>query len=217
MSIEIIDTYVLIIKVSKFPDCGDCISSSKSFNLLSTIFRSTKEDMMENKNIGENNSLKEKSYILFKYVITIVMMFMVIVIFANATMRYVLNTGFAASEELARFAFVWISFLGMTIAFFKGKHAGVDFLANAFRGRKRFVFDQITNIFIFVALIAMLYGSVLYLEDTWSLTSPATGIQYGFVYVSALIGTVLMILKLFSIIKHQYTAYKQDKLKRGDK
>ena len=171
---------------------------------------------MDNKDNGKKNDLRDRSYKAFKYFITIIMLFMVVVIFINAVMRYVFNQGFAASEELARFAFIWISFLGMVIAYFQNKHVGVDFLAVMFKGGKRLVFNIITDIIVLVALSSMLYGSILYYQDTWLLTSPATGIAYGYIYIAAIFAAILMIFKLFSLVKNQISEYKQFKLERGE-
>jgi len=171
---------------------------------------------MDNQGNGKKNDLMNKSYTAFKYFITIIMLFMVVVIFINACMRYIFNQGFAASEELARFAFIWISFLGMIIAYFQNKHVGVDFVASMFKGGKRLVFDLITDTVIFVALISMMYGSILYYQDTWSLKSPATGIAYGYIYIAAIFAAILMIFKLFSLVRKQFSEYKQYKLERGE-
>lgn len=171
---------------------------------------------MDNQTSDKKSYLKEKSYKIFTYFIAIVMMFMVIVIFINAGMRYIFNQGFAASEELGRFAFIWISFLGMVIAYFQNKHVGVDFLATAFKGGKRLVFDLITDSIILVTLISMLYGSFLYYQKTWMLKSPATNISYGYIYIAAIFVAILMIFKLFSTVKKQILEYKQSKFERGD-
>lgn len=170
-----------------------------------------------NKDNGNKNDLRDKSYTAFKYFITVIMLFMVVVIFINAVLRYVFNQGFAASEELARFAFIWISFLGMIIAYFQDKHVGVDFLAALFKGGKRLVFNFVTDAIVLFALGSMLYGSILYYQDTWTLKSPATGIAYGYIYVAAIFAAILMIFKLFSLVKKQISEYKQYKLEGGDK
>ena len=171
---------------------------------------------MDNQNINNESNLKDKMYSIFKYVITIISLFMVIVIFVNAFMRYVFNRGFAASEELGRFAFIWLSFMGITVAYFKGKHVGVDFLAEKFVGGKRLVFDLITDTIVFIALFAFLYGSILYFQDTMLLKSPATNISYAFIYIAPIISAFLMIVKLFDNIKKQISTYKQYKSERSE-
>lgn len=171
---------------------------------------------MDNKSLSNESNMKDKIYTVFKYAITIISLFMVVVIFINALMRYVFNSGFAASEELGRFAFIWLSFMGITIAYFKGKHVGVDFLAEKFKGGKRLAFDLVTNAIIFIALFAMFYGSILYYKDTMLLKSPATNISYAFIYVAAIISALLMIFKLVQNVKDQIVTYKQNKLEGSE-
>lgn len=171
---------------------------------------------METKSSNRKKRLRENSLTMFKYLITVIMMFMVVVIFANAVMRYVLNQGFASSEELGRFGFVWLSFVGMVMAYFQNKHAGVDFIAELFKGGKRLVFNLITDALVLVTLVAMLVGSILYYQDTWKLTSPATGIPYGYIYIAAIIAAILMIFKLFEVAKGHITDYKNLKVERGE-
>lgn len=166
---------------------------------------------MDNQSLSKESNMKDKMYTVFKYAITVISLFMVVVIFINAMMRYVFNYGFAASEELGRFAFIWLSFMGMTIAYFKGKHVGVDFLAEKFKGGKRLAFDLITDAIIFIALFSMFYGSVLYYKETMVLRSPATNISYAYIYIAAIISAILMIVKLVENIKNQISAYKQYK------
>ena len=44
--------------------------------------------------------------------------------------RYVLNHSLFWSEEVARFLLVWLTFLGATVAYYRGAHPGVDALYN---------------------------------------------------------------------------------------
>lgn len=37
---------------------------------------------------------------------------MVVLVFTNVVLRYALNSGIAVSEELSRWLFVWLTFLG---------------------------------------------------------------------------------------------------------
>ena len=41
---------------------------------------------------------------------------MVVLVFGNVVMRYVFNSGITLSEELSRWLFVWLTFLGAVIA-----------------------------------------------------------------------------------------------------
>lgn len=53
---------------------------------------------------------------------------MSILIFCNVLLRYLFNSGIVWAEEVARFLFVWITFLGAIGALKDNQHLGVDML-----------------------------------------------------------------------------------------
>jgi TRAP-type transport system small permease protein len=53
---------------------------------------------------------------------------MVVMVFGNVVLRYAFNSGITVSEELSRWAFVWMTFLGAIIAVKEGGHLGTDML-----------------------------------------------------------------------------------------
>lgn len=53
---------------------------------------------------------------------------MAAVVAAQVFSRYALNYSLFWSEELARYLLVWLSFLGATVAYYRGLHPGVDVL-----------------------------------------------------------------------------------------
>ena len=53
---------------------------------------------------------------------------MVVLVFGNVFMRYALNSGITLSEELSRWLFVWMIFLGAIVALKEHGHLGTDML-----------------------------------------------------------------------------------------
>lgn len=53
---------------------------------------------------------------------------MVVMVFGNVVLRYGFNSGITVSEELSRWAFVWLTFLGALIAIKDNAHLGTDIL-----------------------------------------------------------------------------------------
>ena len=51
---------------------------------------------------------------------------MVVMVFGNVVLRYGFNSGIISSEELSRYLFIWITFLGAIIAFRENAHLGLD-------------------------------------------------------------------------------------------
>ncbi len=106
---------------------------------------------------------------------------MVVIVFINVVARYVFNNSLTASEELARYAFVWASFLGAVFALNEGGHIGVDLVVKKLPPALRRGVLVFANVCVLVlAGICVWYGYVL-AESTFSWPSPATGIPYGIV------------------------------------
>lgn len=53
---------------------------------------------------------------------------MVALVFGNVVLRYAANSGIAVSEELSRWLFVWMTFLGAVVAMRDRAHLGTDML-----------------------------------------------------------------------------------------
>jgi TRAP-type C4-dicarboxylate transport system permease small subunit len=107
---------------------------------------------------------------------------MVVMVFGNVVLRYAFNTGITTSEELSRFFFVWLTFLGAIVAMREHGHLGVDMLVRALpTGGKRLC--------LIVSQLLMLYVTWLFLQGSWAqtminldVTSPSAGISMGLLY-----------------------------------
>jgi TRAP-type C4-dicarboxylate transport system permease small subunit len=55
---------------------------------------------------------------------------MVVMVFGNVVLRYGFNSGITVSEELSRWLFVWMTFLGSVVALRNHAHLGTDALVS---------------------------------------------------------------------------------------
>lgn len=65
---------------------------------------------------------------IVKALLAMMLLGMVVLVFGNVVLRYVFNSGWTVSEELSRIFFVWIIFLGATLALAEHAHIGIDFV-----------------------------------------------------------------------------------------
>lgn len=101
--------------------------------------------------------------------------------------RFVLRNPSSWTEELATFLLIWVGLLGASVALNRGAHLGIDFFVLKLSPQRRlytelFVFASIA---IFSCAVLMIGGGIL-VTRTLSLqqTSPALGIQMGYVYLA---------------------------------
>ncbi|MBS1231032.1 MAG: transporter permease, partial [Proteobacteria bacterium] len=59
------------------------------------------------------------------------MVVMFVLVFINVMMRLLMNSGIDLSEELPRFAFVWMCFVGAVVGMRRHSHLGVDMVVAA--------------------------------------------------------------------------------------
>ena len=63
-------------------------------------------------------------------VIAVCLAVMVVMVFGNVVLRYGFNSGITVSEELSRWLFVWLTFLGAVVALREHAHLGTDMLVS---------------------------------------------------------------------------------------
>jgi TRAP-type transport system small permease protein len=141
---------------------------------------------------------------LLKVAIVACLALMVVLVFGNVVLRYAFNLGITVSEELSRFLFVWLTFLGAIIAFRERGHLGVDMVVSRLPavGKKTC---------LIVSQVLMLYVTWLFLEGSWqqtminlSVRSPSAGISMGLFYGVGIIFSVsaglMIIYDLYRVV-----------------
>jgi TRAP-type transport system small permease protein len=107
---------------------------------------------------------------------------MVVLVFGNVVLRYAFNSGITVSEELSRWLFVWLTFVGAIVAMKDRAHLGMDSVVSRLPlwGKKAcFVLSN----------VLMLYAVWLFASGSWQQTiinldnrAPATGLSSGLYY-----------------------------------
>jgi len=129
---------------------------------------------------------------VFNYFIVVSLVTMVVLVFTNAFLRYIFDSSIPASEELSRFLFIWVSFLGAIAAFKDKKHVGVDFLVDKFKGTPKLVIELTGNVIMLLILGVIFFGGIEFFRITAESRSVATGIPFGFISISIVITSVSM-------------------------
>src|SRR5262245_64091998 len=68
---------------------------------------------------------------VFEIAIAACLAVMVVMVFGNVVLRYAFNSGIVVSEEVSRWLFLWVTFLGAIVALKEHAHLGSDFLVGA--------------------------------------------------------------------------------------
>jgi TRAP-type C4-dicarboxylate transport system permease small subunit len=129
---------------------------------------------------------------------------MVVLVFGNVVLRYAFNSGIAVCEEVSRWLFVWLCFMGAVVALKEGGHLGTDMLVSRLpvAGKKAC---------LLLGHLLMLYVTWLFLDGSWQqarinldVAAPVTGTPMAVFYASGVIFSVcagiLLLLQLARLL-----------------
>lgn len=112
----------------------------------------------------------------------ILLALMVILVFGNVVLRYGFNSGLAFSEEVSRWLFVWLTFMGAVVALHEKAHMSLGEVVSALSPKAQ-------RICHLIALALMLWVTYLILTGSWAQTvinasnaAPVTGWSQGWFY-----------------------------------
>lgn len=107
---------------------------------------------------------------------------MVVMIFGNVVLRYAFDSGIAVSEELSRFLFVWLTFVGAVVVARDNAHMGVETLVAWLGTRGRSVCMGLTDVLVLVCCALFFWGTWRQAPLNWSNTAPITGLPMLWIY-----------------------------------
>ena len=116
--------------------------------------------------------------------------------FLGVLSRYVFNFSLAWSDELARYCFVWLVFIGIVVSFVRAEHATVDFLMERYKGRYRVVMFTLIDVLIYVLFVVLTVTGVMLMNLSAGQTTSGLGIPKMLVYAALPFGSALMVIEL---------------------
>jgi TRAP-type C4-dicarboxylate transport system permease small subunit len=150
---------------------------------------------------------------LLELLIVVSMVAMVIMVFGNVVLRYGFNSGIDISDELSRYCFIWLTYIGAMVAMREKGHLGVDTLVKhlGLGGKK---------LCLFLSESLMLGCNVLFFVGTWKMhelqvtnVSPVVGLSMIWVYgIGYVVGCVMGIMNLNVIYRLLTGQLREDEL-----
>ncbi|MDM0113664.1 TRAP transporter small permease [Variovorax sp. J22R133] len=135
-------------------------------------------------------------------VMVLCMIVMLVMVFGNVVLRLFFNTGIDLSEEIPRYAFVWMTFLGAIVGMRRRAHLGVDMLVQALPVFGRRVCWGISQAIMLVCCIYIVYGTWLQHDIIKETASPVAQISTLWVFgVSYLTGTAIGLICLSNLVR----------------
>jgi len=129
---------------------------------------------------------------------------MVVMVFGNVVLRYAFNSGIIVSEEVSRWLFLWVTFLGAIVALKEHAHLGTDFLIARLplRGKKACL--ALGHLLMLYVTWLVFSGALAQTRINLRVEAPVSGASMAFVYgtgvVFAVFAAVLLLRDLWRIL-----------------
>jgi len=147
------------------------------------------------------------------YLCVFLMSFMTLLIFVQVVMRYVFNNSLSWSEELARYVFIWLIYLGISYGCKLRKHIKIDAALYLFPKKVRpYVILLGDILFVAFAIYITVTGfNYSMAQIQYNMRSPALKIPFQYIYMSTVVG-----FGLATIREIQTIIYRVKCLKNGE-
>jgi TRAP-type C4-dicarboxylate transport system permease small subunit len=141
-------------------------------------------------------------YRLIELVMVLCIATMLVMVFGNVVLRLFFNTGIDLSEEIPRFAFVWMTFLGAIIGMKKRAHLGVDVIVKLLPVPGQKICWGLSQFIMAVCCMYIVYGTYLQHDIIKGNASPVAQISMLWVFgVSYISGTAIGLICLSNLVR----------------
>jgi TRAP-type C4-dicarboxylate transport system permease small subunit len=149
-------------------------------------------------------SFTNKLNLSIKYFCVLLFIVMIVSSFGQVISRYIFEYSLSWSEELARYAAIWLTFMGATVALKEKALAYVEAFINMLPGKiSRWVGLFVNALNLTFCSMMLVYGYELVVK-TAGQTSPALTLPMVLVYAAAPVSGMLMILYIIEFLMIDY-------------
>ncbi|MDP1742299.1 MAG: TRAP transporter small permease [Polaromonas sp.] len=132
---------------------------------------------------------------------------MVVLVFTNVVLRYAFNSGISVSEELSRWLFVWLTFLGAIVALNERAHLGTDTLVSRLPVLGKKICLGLGHVLMLFVCWLLFKGTLDQVKINWDSTSAAMEVSmalfYGCGLVFAVSGAVILLRDFWRLLTGQ--------------
>jgi TRAP-type C4-dicarboxylate transport system permease small subunit len=132
---------------------------------------------------------------MFEWMLFLLFAALVFTVFANVFSRFALHNSLPWAEELSRFLFVWITFIGAVLVNRTFSHMRLDILAQSVPENIALILEVLVSFIVAGVMCIMLIGGYSMMIENLDYASPAMEIPYGIINSIVPVCCVLMFLQ----------------------
>lgn len=147
---------------------------------------------------------------VFEFGVVLALAGMVIMVFGNVVLRYGFDSGITASEEVSRYLFVWLTFMGAVVAMRRHEHLGVDTLVKLLPRGGRLALAVISDLAMLYCCGLFFWGSVKLTQINLTAYAAVTKLPLAVVYSVGVVTSVMIALMLLESLYRVFTGQASD-------
>jgi TRAP-type C4-dicarboxylate transport system permease small subunit len=132
---------------------------------------------------------------------------MVVLVFGNVVLRYAANSGITVSEELSRWFFVWMTFLGAVVGLRERAHLGTDLLIGRLGRSGKRACLLISQLLMLWVTWLIFEGSLAQTRINWTVQAPVSELSMAWLsgvgVVFAVLTAPMLLLDLWRTVTGQ--------------
>jgi TRAP-type C4-dicarboxylate transport system permease small subunit len=125
---------------------------------------------------------EEGFFRLLERLMVLLLASMVAMVFGNVVLRWTVDSGIDVSEEMSRFFFVWLTFIGAVVVMREHAHLGVDALVGRLGPKGRLVCMVLSDAIILFCCVVFFWGTWKQAGINATNVAPVTGISMLWVF-----------------------------------
>ena len=128
------------------------------------------------------NAILHRFCKVLEAVIAVCLLVMVVLVFGNVVLRYGFNSGISVSEEISRWLFVWLTFLGGVVALHEHAHLGTEMLVSHLGPTGKKVCLVIGYVLMLVVCWLLFRGALEQTKINFDNSAPSSGLSMAWFY-----------------------------------
>ncbi|MFA9488042.1 MULTISPECIES: TRAP transporter small permease [unclassified Mannheimia] len=124
--------------------------------------------------------------------VVIILSAMSILVFLNVVLRYGFNSSINVTEEVSRYMFVWLAFLGAVLAFSENQHVRVTMLTDKLSPVGRSILSVFTDLAMLFCCYLIVDGSWIQFNLNLNNLAPISGLPQGITFLASTVAGVLI-------------------------
>jgi len=142
-------------------------------------------------------------------IIAVCLLVMVVLVFGNVVLRYGFNSGISISEEISRWLFVWLTFLGGVVALHEHAHLGTEMLVSHLGPTGKKVCLVIGYVLMLGICWLLFRGAPEQTKINFDNSAPSSGLSMAWFYSVGLVfgvsAAVILLNDLFKLLTGRAT------------